>query len=366
MFENVGDDGARTAPSEFCVFRAGTTHTDKGDFLFDDEAAELVLSAYRLKGVPLMGDYEHQTLAQPPIEAPASITEWVPEIRRNRAGGPELWATQVKWTERAKAYLTAGEYRMFSPAFLFDDKGRVTRLVNIALTNNPATHGQEPLVAATAGTERNDTMACELCGRTEAKMTAMADEHRAHLKGLVEEHTRKIGELTAKLESFEQWAAEEEKEHGGNLTALSSFHKEIATLTGQKTLAGSLGVLRAFKQGHEEATTLKATAAEAKAAALKTEFESTLDRAVTDGKIPPAQKPFWSDQAKQHGHEQGLAALKSFVAVATPAVATSAQLPGQDSGSPLTPALDQMGRLFGTTNNKRVNELIAQQLQARR
>ena len=151
-------DKQREAPDEFRIFHSGRNETDKGVFLFDDKAANAVMETYRQRAVPLMGDYEHQTAnaqknGQP---APASITEWTPEVRRDASGGPELWATNVKWTDRARAMLQAGEYRFFSPLFTYDEDRRPTWMINVALTNNPATHGLEPLVAATAATPRRD------------------------------------------------------------------------------------------------------------------------------------------------------------------------------------------------------------------
>lgn len=375
MFESQGDDGKPfVPPTEFRLFAAGTNHTDKGDFLFDDVAAEAVMAIYRQKGVPLMGDYEHQTLADPPIEAPASIKEFVPAIRRDAFDGPELWATAVKWTDRARAYLEAREYRMFSPAFRFEsENGRITQLINVALTNNPATHGQEPLVAATAATERTDTMACETCGRTEAKMSAMADEHRAHLKAQMDEHEKKIGELTAKLKSFEDWATEEAQEHEGEskstLTALSSFRKSVCALTGQKSLTGSVGVLQALKQSHEELAKLKAELATTKAAGLSAEFTATLGAAVKDGKVSPAEKAIYEEQAKTMGTEACLTMLKAFVGARGQVVSLSSTLPASDGGSPLSPVLAEISAHMGTSNlnipfNKRVAELVAQKTRA--
>jgi len=335
-------DRQREAPDEFRIFHSGRNETDKGVFLFDDKAANAVMETYRQRRVPLMGDYEHQTAnaqknGQP---APASITEWTPEIRRDASGGPELWATQVKWTDRARAMLQAGEYRFFSPLFTYDDDGRPTWMVNIALTNNPATHGLEPLVAATAATQGEIMETCADCGRLSAKMSAMADEHRAHLKGLVDDHQQKIGDLTAKLKSFEDWAAEESKEHGGDgklsaTATLTAFRRDVCTLTGEKTLAGAMGVLQAHKQSHQQHATLTAEIAQQKTASLTAQFDTTLGAAVKDGKVSPAQKEYWQAQIKKHGAEEGLAMLTGFVATLNPIVKTTSELPTGQPPAPL-------------------------------
>jgi phage I-like protein len=60
----------------------------------------------------------------------------------------KLMALNVEWTERAAAMLRGREFRFLSPAFNYDRKtGQITQLLNVALTNLPATRDAEPLVA---------------------------------------------------------------------------------------------------------------------------------------------------------------------------------------------------------------------------
>lgn len=341
IFDNEGQDGKRKAPTEFRVFHAGVNETDKGNFLFDEKAAIQVIETYRQRGVPLMGDYEHQTAnaAKNGQPAPNSITEWTPEIRRDAQGGPELWATDVKWTDKARGMLEAGEYRMFSPLFTFDDDEdrRPNWMINLALTNNPATHGQEPLVAASAETPTSEetTMACELCGQTKAQLDALREEYKGTIKSMKDENEEKLKALTAKLTSFEQWAAEESKEHGGDLTALSAFRRDVCALSGEKTLAGALGVLKAHKVSHEQHAALKAELETKKIAALSAEFDTKLGAAVKDGKITPAQKEFWQQQQKDLGVEKGLAMLSGYVAtLSAPIVSSTSITAAANSGEP--------------------------------
>src|SRR5690606_21758833 len=60
----------------------------------------------------------------------------------------ELWAVNVRWTPPAAEALRRKEWRFMSPAFSTDDEGRITSLLNVALTNLPATRRLEPLMAA--------------------------------------------------------------------------------------------------------------------------------------------------------------------------------------------------------------------------
>ena len=151
------EDVAEPADS-FLIFPKGAMSTTKGVFVFDDVAAELVMAAYEQHGIKQLPiDYDHGMLGGQPSADSSSAAGWfVPAVAE--AG---LMATNVEWTPRAKQMLKDREFRHYSPAFdvdmsesiavMSDGKAvegyRVTRLVNVALTNLPATHGQIPLVA---------------------------------------------------------------------------------------------------------------------------------------------------------------------------------------------------------------------------
>jgi len=50
-----------------------------------------------------------------------------------------MFAVGIQWTDKAKAMITAREYRYVSPVFNFDkDTGVVERILSVAITNNPA------------------------------------------------------------------------------------------------------------------------------------------------------------------------------------------------------------------------------------
>ena len=135
-------------PNEFRVFTAGKVETSKGTFLFDDVAAKAVMADYAAQGNELMVDYDHASLAGialDPAQAGKAAGWFHLEVRNG-----ELWATNVRWTEPAANQLRAKEWRYMSPAFSTDEEMRVTGLVNVALTNIPATRRLDPLMAASA------------------------------------------------------------------------------------------------------------------------------------------------------------------------------------------------------------------------
>lgn len=137
-----------TPPSEFLIFHAGLNSTEKGDFLFDEEAAASVLAAYRRQGVDLILDLEHLSLDDAaPHYDPDARAHYQLELR-----GGDLWATNVKWGPDGLRRLTQKTQRYTSPAFRADpETRRILELVNVGLVAMPATHGNAPLVAANKG-----------------------------------------------------------------------------------------------------------------------------------------------------------------------------------------------------------------------
>lgn len=137
---------APAPPTEFRIFTAGKVETTKGTFLFDVQAAAAVMADYEAHGIELMIDYDHASLAGlvlDPAQAGKAAGWFTPEVR---AG--ELWATNVRWTPAAAHALSNIEWRYMSPAFDVDESGRIVALCNVALTNLPATHNLDALVAA--------------------------------------------------------------------------------------------------------------------------------------------------------------------------------------------------------------------------
>ena len=132
-------------PSEFVIFALGTISTSKGDFVFDDTAADRVMRAFQAHGADRLPiDFDHGMLAAIKTPETSVAAGWfAPAIIDNK-----LMATRVEWTERAAAMLRSREFRFLSPAFNYDRKtGQITQLLNVALTNLPATRDADPLVA---------------------------------------------------------------------------------------------------------------------------------------------------------------------------------------------------------------------------
>lgn len=132
-------------PKKFLIFRKGLNPSSKGTFLFDEQAAQAVMSHYAQEGVELMIDLEHRSLKDESKNYDPDARGWCKlEVIKG-----ELWATNVRWTPDGEARLSEQRQRYISPAFRVDKgSGRVQAVLNLALVAMPATHGAQDLLAA--------------------------------------------------------------------------------------------------------------------------------------------------------------------------------------------------------------------------
>lgn len=343
-------DDAVAPPTEMLLLSPGVNRTQKGDFLFDELAASDVMAFWRENQVDLTFDYEHQALVEPPIEAPASCWKWVPEIRDGA-----LWATAMKWTDKATSYISAKEYRYWSPALLFDEVSRrITAILNCALTNLPATKGIAPLVAASANAADPADTAKEKTMDPKDKEIA---DLRAELAALKTDHAT----LTAKLSAFEDSDKATCTVLGVSLSAprgdrfaatnaLVTLRGSLFEATGQKDVPAALGTINAWKSEAGEVVTLKA-----KVVALETEhaaradveaaadFDSAIEHGVTIGKLPKSadhdiRKSLQTAVLRMGGgkpSKDGVAWLRADIAARSQFV-TVTETPGNNGGTPVT------------------------------
>lgn len=148
----IGAD--KKAPTEFRIFPAGVYKTTKGEFLFDEAASASVMAKVAEWGNDYPVDYDHMMLAFLDANSPAnkeSAAWFKPELRNG-----ELWASKVEWIEEAGQKVASKKYRYISPAWRWEEDSvtgarRIVELINVGLTNLPATLHQKPLVASRAG-----------------------------------------------------------------------------------------------------------------------------------------------------------------------------------------------------------------------
>lgn len=143
----VGDE----PPAAVRIFRAGENRSTKGPVVFDEKAAEMVMADFEARAVDGMIDLEHLSLDQDSRNFDPDARGWYAlEVRRDASGGPELWMN-VRWAPDGERRIREKRQRYLSPAFdFFTESRRVCAIHNIGLVANPATHGAQPLIAASA------------------------------------------------------------------------------------------------------------------------------------------------------------------------------------------------------------------------
>lgn len=264
---------------------------------FDDAAA--VIARWRQRETPLVVDYEHQTINAAENGKPAPAAGWIESLE---AGADGLYAT-VKWTDAARAFIQADEYRYISPVFSFDpETGAVLELKSAALTNYPALDGMD---AVTARAEDDPPMKKETLEalRLFFGLAADADEDAA-LAAL--------------------------KAQGQPLAAMLTTAKETAPDPAQYVPAAMLAAAQ------EKNAALAAKVKELEGNGALAALTAEIDAALADGRLPKACEAWAKATAKINPE-----AIKSYIASAVSVAAlTSTQTGGTPpAGTPHTAAL---------------------------
>lgn len=292
--------------TEVRLFAFGKNPTEKGVFLLTKADAAACLKAWQNRGTDLSWDYEHAVVKDGADNAPAAA--WCGlEVRKDG-----LWATNIRWTSRARQLIEAKEYRYFSPLFEHDDAGHVLNIINVALTNTPATWGIQPLIAASALSVGRGRIArgatqpiprgqAPRRGRTASLSRSTMDEEEkkameAKLAALMEECAKLKAKLEGKGEEEEQTAASEGTPEENAQAAAAA----LCALTGEKNPLSALA---------------KLVKGQASQASQEPPHAHQVELAIRDGALPPALK----ETALGWSPEQLAAYLK-----ASPKVKTSA------------------------------------------
>jgi phage I-like protein len=239
------------------LLRMGRNELRNGRALIlrDRAHAEQVVAATRanLGAVSMPVDYDHQSVfgAREGVGGTAPAAGWIAPAAL--IATDEGIFADVEWTPAAAEKLRAREYRYISPVALHDKAGEVIRLVNPALTNTPAI---------------TDLMAVASYQETIMDLSALA----AAL-GLPEAAT--IEEMIAAVNAMKEAAMTTASVDVAVAAAVEPLNAKLTTATAQ--VADLTKRLSAF---HEK------------------EAAAIVETACSAGKITPAQKAFWLDQAK--------------------------------------------------------------------
>lgn len=313
----ANDTSAATVPDLVQLLPAsGFVGRDgRGPYTF---SADTLLAAFAAFGMPLPIDYEHQSLTAADKHEPTPAAGWINELVPMDDG--TLWG-RVEWTDQAREFIAAREYRYLSPVFSFNTKtSEVVQMLGAGLTNNPNLY-------LTAFNSRGDsytdeTTTIENIAMTQEQLNALLaalglpegtapEALAAHAAGLVEQLATAATTTAAQAEQLETSA--------NTLTTaqadLALAANAMATL--QADLATSQNALQAATD-LATAANARAEAAESALAALQADqlaksINAAVQAAVSAGKITPAQVEFATTLATAD-----LAAFSRFVETAAP------------------------------------------------
>ncbi|MGZ3423132.1 MAG: phage protease [Polyangiales bacterium] len=329
-------------PTEFRIWPFGAIETTKGRFLFDDRAAKAVVDAWKTYGNRLTIDYEHKAV-DPDARAGdgKSAGSFELELR-----GDGLWAVDVRWTPPAFDALTNKEWLYFSPYFSAEEEsGRILELINLALTNIPATRQMTPLVAAhrSALKMENDdetTTSTSLDGEDDApppssrpdddKVAARkaAKDRMAKLRAALAEAEKEWTSLASDEEgagasSEEDETLDETEEPEDKPTPTATSHTAAsraveasriaaaaAAATGKTDAGEIVGALTALSKTRATNVSLSKRLAQLERKLQKTEVEALVTRAIKTGRLTPAEREW----ALDYGMES-IAKLRGYLDV---------------------------------------------------
>jgi len=250
-------DSESVAPEAITLFAWGKTDYTNAEnqpdhYVFLEADADALMAEFDRRGIDAMIDYNHQQLRAKSNGQPAPAAGWVTALEK---GGEGLVA-RVSWTDRAKDYIANKEYRYTSPLF-YKDKltNRITRLINVALTNIPGTDRQQALVSLELSAAE-----CDIAALPET----------ANSKSTVPENNNLKGGETMNKKLFELVGLEMPADDGQQAVALE------AAITG---LVGENSTLKA------ENAQLKSDADAAKKNEETVALEAAIAGGLTKGKL---------------------------------------------------------------------------------
>ena len=101
------------------------------------ERGRAIVAELNKRTIDMVIDYEHSTLRIQEDNEPAPAAGWLKPNGFIYIEGVGICSTQFEWTDKAKSFIEAREYKYISPVFLYDKNGNVLALLHVALTNTP-------------------------------------------------------------------------------------------------------------------------------------------------------------------------------------------------------------------------------------
>lgn len=261
-----------------------------------------LVAAADARQTPYVVDYEHQTLRAADNGKPAPASGWFKRLVWQDDG---LYA-EIEWTAAAAAMIEAREYLYLSPVFAYDKQGRITALLHVALTNNPALDELPALSVAalsawasalsvqTTTATQESTMDIEailenLRWMLNLPLTVTVEEVQTHLQKLIDMLSDGKGIAAASVDVIQLLSDQK-----ASIAALSTNQVDLTKFVPISTM-----------------TALQAQVAELTAKVGGREVNDLVIAALSDGRLLPAQEAWARELGKTN-----VAALSAFLATA--------------------------------------------------
>ncbi len=287
------------------------------------DIAQGVISRFNPAQPPVI-DYEHQTLHKEKNGQPAPAAGWIHALRWVEGQG---LVAEAELTAKAMQQIKDGEYRYFSPVFLYDPvDGDVLHITMGALTNHPAIHGMQAL----------NTMQAAASAQFSATTQPNPEDSMTLLQQL-------LAKLDLPATTTEQVALTAVGDHVAFAAAartalkLKTDDKPEAVTAACSAIGAATTPDPAKYVPIDAHTTMQTQLAALTARQLDSDIDNAIKPALADGRLNPAQEPWARELGKTN-----MAALSSYLSTAQPIAAlsgtqTQGKPPaGQATGASLT------------------------------
>ncbi len=278
-------------PDRVDLVPAGSKITGLDGRIFHNPNPQAVVDWLNQRGRDLVLDFEHATELKAPKGDPAPAAAWIHDYRVEQDG--RITGAVKTWTPAGEAAVLNREYRYLSPALAISrTTGNVVGIQSVGLTNKPNLG-----LSALNHEQQEDPML----------------DYKKIFKalGLPEDASEEVALNTvAKLQTDLQIAL--------NSAQTPPMDKFVPRADYDLALNRANAAEAKIAQGEQEK--------------LEGEIETAINQAVTDGKIAPASKEYYTAMCRTEG---GLAQFQAFIASA-PKILTDSGLDGKKPGETAT------------------------------
>nr|WP_321466759.1 phage protease [uncultured Desulfobulbus sp.] len=278
-------------PDRVDLVPAGAKITGVDGRIFYNPRPQAVVDWLNQRGRDLVLDFEHATELKAPKGDPAPAAAWIHDYRVEQDG--RITGAVKTWTPAGEEAVLNREYRYLSPALAISRMtGNVVGIQSVGLTNKP-------------------------------NLAIPALNHEQQEDPMLD--TKKILKALGLSEDASEEVA---------LNAVAKLQTDLQTaLNSAKTPPMEKFVPRAdYELALNRAATAEAKIAQGEREKLEGEIDTAINQAVTDGKIAPASKEYYTAMCRTEG---GLEQFRTFIASA-PKILADSGLGGKKPGETVT------------------------------